>query len=80
MDQNPKQDKVEQLVIALEKVYQRPGLIMWRGFLLGLFSGLGATIGVALVLGILGMLIRQFGGLPIVGDWLNGLDQILPKR
>jgi hypothetical protein len=45
--------------------------LMWRAFLHGAFAGLGgvvgATVGVALLLGVL----RQVGGLPGIGNFLE---------
>ena len=75
-----KENSINRLIGAIDKAYHNPSQLVWRGFLVGLMSGLGATVGVALVLAIIGLLIRQFGGLPVVGDWLNELGQILPKR
>ena len=81
MDQEKtEQNHINRLIRAIDLTYHNPGRLMWRNFLGGLLSGLGATIGVAIVLGILGVLIREFGGLPVVGAWLNDLGQILPKR
>ena len=75
-----KSQHVERLIAAIYKTYHPPGYLAWRGFLVGLASGLGATVGVAVIVGIVGLLMRQFGGLPIIGDWLNGLGRILPGR
>ncbi|MDP3992709.1 MAG: DUF5665 domain-containing protein [bacterium] len=75
-----KEKSIDRLIASLDKAYHNPGKLALRGFLIGLMSGLGATIGVAIVLGIVGLLIRQFGGLPVVGDWLNDLGRILPQR
>ncbi len=75
-----KSQHVERLIAAIDKTYHHPGYLAWRGFLVGLASGLGATVGVAVIVGIVGLLMRQFGGLPIIGDWLNGLGRILPGR
>lgn len=77
------EDKIKSingLIAAIDKAYHNPGKLAARGFLMGLMSGLGATVGVAIVVGVLGLLIRQFGGLPVIGDWLNELGRILPKR
>ncbi|MEK7202284.1 MAG: DUF5665 domain-containing protein [Patescibacteria group bacterium] len=77
------EDKIKSingLIAAIDKAYHNPGKLAARGFLMGLMSGLGATVGVAIVVGILGLLIRQFGGLPVIGDWLNELGRILPGR
>lgn len=46
---------------------------------MGLLSGLGATVGVAIVIALLGFLIRELGGLPVIGDWLNDVGRFLPK-
>ncbi|MEK7170682.1 MAG: DUF5665 domain-containing protein [Patescibacteria group bacterium] len=73
-----KEKSINGLIAAIDKAYHNPGKLAARGFLMGLMSGLGATVGVAIVVGVLGILIRQYGGLPIVGDWLNGLGRILP--
>lgn len=77
------EDKIKSingLIAAIDKAYHNPGKLAARGFLMGLMSGLGATVGVAIVLAIIGLLIRQFGGIPVIGDWLNELGRILPKR
>lgn len=77
------EDKIKSingLIAAIDKAYHNPGKLATRGFLMGLMSGLGATVGVAIVVGVLGLLIRQFGGLPVIGDWLNELGRILPGR
>ena len=73
-----KEKSINGLIAAIDKAYHNPGKLAARGFLMGLMSGLGATVGVAIVVGVLGILIRQYGCLPIVGDWLNGLGRILP--
>lgn len=75
-----KEKSIDRLIVSLDKAYHNPGQLAARGFLMGLMSGLGATFGVAIVVGIIGLLIRQFGGLPVIGDWLNDLGRILPKR
>lgn len=72
--------KFDQLVTVIEKTYHHPGSLMWRSWLVGLMSGLGATLGVAIILAILGFLLRELGGLPVIGDWLNDVSRILPKR
>lgn len=77
------EDKVkrfDQLVAVIEKTYHSPGNLMWRSLLVGLLSGLGATFGVAIVLALLGFMLRELGGLPVIGDWLNDVSRILPGR
>lgn len=80
MNDKEKADKLDQLVNIIDKTYHHPGNLMWRSFVSGLLSGLGATIGVAVVLTLLGYLLRHLGGLPVIGQWLNDASQILPSH
>lgn len=68
---------LDRLVKAIDRAYHHPGPLVWRGFLIGLASGLGATIGVALVLTILGFILRELGGIPFIGEWLQGVGDNL---
>ena len=67
---------LERLARAVEKAYQEPKRLMMRGFLLGIATGLGATVGVAVILAILGSIIRMFGGLPWLTDWLSAAEKL----
>lgn len=71
-------ERLDHLAAALDKAYHHPEHLVWRGFLIGLASGLGATIGVALVITLVGFILRQLGGVPFIGEWLNTLSQELP--
>lgn len=73
------QANLERLLRAIEKIYHTPGYLLWRSFIAGLASGLGATIGAAIVLALIGFLIRELGGLPIIGQWLTDVGRILPN-
>lgn len=68
------------LTRAIQVAYGSKKYLFWRSFLAGLFSGLGATIGVAIVLAAIAYLVRHLGGLPVIGDWLNALGNILPSN
>lgn len=78
--EDEKLEHIERLIAAIDKTYHHPGYLAWRGFLIGLASGLGATVGVAIIVAVISILIKQFGGLPVIGAWLNDLGQILPKQ
>lgn len=71
---------IHQLVASLDRAYHRPSLLLWRSFFMGLASGTGASIGVAVVVGLVSLLVRHFGGIPVVGRWLIDLRNDLPKR
>lgn len=79
-EEKEKEKSINSLINAIDKAYHNPGKLAARSFLTGLMSGLGATAGVAIIVAIIGILIRRFGGLPVIGDWLNELGRILPKR
>jgi hypothetical protein len=54
-----------------EKVEQPLRTILLRNFLGGVVWGLGATIGVSLILAILGFFLSKINLVPIVGSFLS---------
>lgn len=63
----PEDEKtIDRLVRAVNLAYNSPGRLFWRGLLWGLGRGLGATLGLAIVLGMLFYLMQ-----------LTGLDEVL---
>lgn len=81
---DPKERELEKhlqaLTSAIQHTYGTTRALLWRSFLAGLLSGLGATIGVSVIIVLIGYLIRHFGGLPVVGNWLNDLGRVLQKH
>ena len=75
-----KQKTLNNLVNAVNKSYQSTHRSMWRGFLVGLATGLGTTLGVAIVLSLIGLIVRQLGGLPVIGTWITDFGSVVPKR
>jgi len=71
---------LERLLVSVDRAYHQPKLLIWRGFLIGLASGAGGIIGAALVIALIGLLIRVFGGLPVIGEWLVNVGQKLPTE
>lgn len=71
---------IEKLVTGIDQFLHPTKKILWRHFLLGLFYGLGASVGVALLLTLAGFIFRELGGLPVIGEWLNSLSNSLPLR
>lgn len=66
------------LVRALDVVYNKPGILFWRGFIRGVGQGLGATIGLAIVFLVLSWILRQLGGVPAWAEWINQFSNNLP--
>lgn len=65
------------LTQALKLIDQYPKKLFLRQFFLGLFSGLGATLGVTIVLAILSYLVHLLGGVPVIGQWFSRLGNYL---
>lgn len=66
---------LERLTVAVERAYSHTGRLLWRAFLQGLMSALGATFGTFLVLGILGFLFQQLGGPAVFQQMITNLSQ-----
>ncbi|AKM84852.1 MAG: hypothetical protein VE98_C0001G0398 [candidate division Kazan bacterium GW2011_GWA1_50_15] len=62
---------------ALEKYYTSWSSLMARSFVSGLFTALGATIGLALVLGLAGLILDRLGVLPVVGGFFGRINEVL---
>jgi len=77
---NPK-ELTGKTAIAFVKIFERT-YGSWKGiagrsFVSGVFAGLGATVGVGIVLVLAGYLLEHLGVLPIVGAFFQRLDQFL---
>ena len=51
---------------------EHPGKLLWVNFLIGIARGLGSTIGLAIVLGILVYFMQNLItlNLPLISDWI----------
>lgn len=62
---------------SLEKYYNSWGNLIGRSFVSGLFTALGATVGLALVLGLAGLILGKLGVLPIVGGFFSRINEVI---
>ena len=62
---------------AIEKYYNGWGTLMARSFVAGLFTALGATIGLALVLTLAGFILDKLGVLPVVGGFFSRINEVI---
>jgi hypothetical protein len=60
--------KVDKLIQAIEGVYPSTKVLVWKSFLRGIFFGLGTTIGVSIVLAMLGFVITGLSELPFLRE------------
>ena len=70
-------DFARDLVRIAEQYYGNWRAVMARSFLAGLFTALGATVGFALVLWAVRLLLENLGVLPVVGDFFNRVNDLL---
>lgn len=78
--QSPHEASVDRLVQAVDRAYHRPFLMMWRAFLQGLMTAIGASVGTAIVV-LVSIYVFKYSGGP---GWLNNSiqkmkDNLLPK-
>jgi hypothetical protein len=53
---------------------------MWSAFIRGIFMGFGSVIGATLVVAILLWVLHLLGGLPVVGEYLQGAGQTIQRK
>ena len=54
-------------------------LIFLKSIVGGIGWAVGATLGFALLISILGFILRNLGGLPLIGDWFARLIEVTNK-
>ncbi|MCE9557940.1 MAG: DUF5665 domain-containing protein [Armatimonadetes bacterium] len=73
--------KLDQLIQAVDRAYNRPRLMMWRSFVIGVMTALGATVGTAIIFTILIAILNSLGGVELFKptvDRIQGL--VIPKQ
>jgi hypothetical protein len=65
---------LNKLVVAVDKAYNRIGYMMWRAFLQGVMSALGAAFGTFVILGVLAFLFRELNGISYFHTFVNSLS------
>ena len=56
---------------AINELLQKPGKLFWLNFRTGFTRGFAGILGAALAIVIIGVAVTYFGGLPIVGNFLQ---------
>ena len=65
------------LLKAAEIYYTDWHKLLWRSFVNGLVGALGATVGLAIVLSLLGALLSHLGVLPVIGNFFSHANELL---
>jgi len=76
MTPEEQQKVIEKLIRSIEIGYNSSGRMFWRGFLWGLGRGLGATVGLALVLGLSFYVMKATGLDETFGNAIKSLDEL----
>ena len=71
--------KLDTMISEIRGLSKVTGMQLTRSFSLGLIYYLGATVGLAIFITLLGYFINLFGGLPIVGNWLIDFGKFLHR-
>ncbi len=74
------QEKLEKIAEDLDIIADASAVharTLAKYFVFGIFYGLGATVGLAIILAILGLAIKLFGGLPVIGNFIAGFGKYL---
>ncbi|MFA9557312.1 DUF5665 domain-containing protein [Evansella sp. AB-rgal1] len=77
--------QLERISRALERAkitdvllnYTHPRRVFFINILVGVGRGLGLTIGTVIVISLLGLILKQFVDVPLVGEWINNLLQYI---
>lgn len=62
---------------AIDKAYNNWGTLIARSFVSGIFIGLGATVGFAIVIGLVGYVFGVLELIPIIGDFFSRANEFL---
>ena len=78
--QSPHEASVDRLVEAMDRAYHRPWLMMWRSFLQGMMTGVGAGLGTVLFFAFSVYLFNVLGGVQLLRPILNNFEEGLAAQ
>jgi len=62
---------------AIEKAYGNWGYLIVRSFVSGIFIALGATLGLAILITIIGAILQQMEVVPVIGSFFIRANEFL---
>jgi hypothetical protein len=74
---NPNDPVIDRLVQSLDKAYNRPWLMMWRSFLQGVMTAIGASVGTILIIAIIGFTVSKLGGIELFRPGIEKLQDMI---
>jgi hypothetical protein len=63
-----------------EAIHRSRKEIMWNNFLGGISWGLGATIGVSVILAMLGFIVSKLDLVPVIGTFVSNIMDFVTKN
>jgi hypothetical protein len=64
----------------IERIYRPLKKMLWQNFLGGIAWGLGVTVGLSIVLAILGFIISKINLIPFIGDFVTRIVEFVEKN
>ena len=77
LKQKAKESSLLAFTRVVDKAYGNWGYLISRSFVSGIFIGLGATVGFAVVVVVIGYILSALGVVPIVGDFFTALNEFI---
>ena len=75
--QSPHEASLDRLINAVDRAYHRPGLLLWRSFLQGVMTAIGASVGTFLVFSVVIYVFQALGGIELLRPGLEKLQEML---
>jgi hypothetical protein len=73
----PSEATIQRLAVAIELASKKPWTLIWRSFLQGFMTALGATIGSALFFIILVWIFQRLGGIDLFRPEIQKLQNLI---
>ena len=62
---------------AVMELIHKPGRIFWINFKSGFIRGFAGIIGAGTAILLIGFLVTQLGGIPLIGDFLKHISEAI---
>lgn len=76
---NPEDASFDKLVQAIDRAYHRPWTMMWRSFMHGIMTAIGAAVGWILILILSGLLFQALGGVQLFQPLLEKMEEAIQR-
>ena len=78
VDYNKLATKVQNILVKDRHVIERNSPhVLWASFVRGVMFGMGTVFGATLIVLVVGFVVAQFGGIPVIGQFLQSFGQAL---